>query len=78
MAPDGTDIALGHNGNLINHVALAEEAAGHGLVDLSDHLPSDSDIMCALLAHETGLIAAERELKGLDFSAMIPELEVAK
>ena len=28
MAPDGTDIALGHNGNLINHVALAEEAAG--------------------------------------------------
>ncbi|AYJ33722.1 amidophosphoribosyltransferase [Corynebacterium xerosis] len=61
MAPDGTDIALGHNGNLINHVALAEEAAGHGLVDLSDHLPSDSDIMCALLAHETGLIAAERD-----------------
>ena len=60
MAPDGTDIALGHNGNLINHVALAEEAAGHGLVDLSDHLPSDSDIMCALLAHETGLVAEER------------------
>ncbi len=64
MAPDGTDIALGHNGNLINHVALAEEAAGHGLVDLSDHLPSDSDIMCALLAHETGLIAAERDAAG--------------
>ncbi|WJZ00934.1 Amidophosphoribosyltransferase precursor [Corynebacterium hansenii] len=60
MAPDGTDIALGHNGNLINHVALAEEAAGHGLVDLRDNLPSDSDIMCALLAHETGLIAEER------------------
>ena len=64
MAPDGTDIALGHNGNLINHVALAEEAAGHGLVDLSDDLPSDSDIMCALLAHETGLIAAERDAAG--------------
>ena len=60
MAPDGTDIALGHNGNLINHVELAEEAAGHGLVDLSGRLPSDSDIMCALLAHETGLVAEER------------------
>ncbi|WP_295624280.1 amidophosphoribosyltransferase [uncultured Corynebacterium sp.] len=61
MAPDGTDLALGHNGNLINQVALAEEAASHGLVRLSDHLPSDSDIMSALLAHETGLVAAERE-----------------
>ena len=57
MAPDGTDIALGHNGNLINQVELAEEAAGHGLMDISKHLPSDSDIMCALLAHETGVIA---------------------
>lgn len=57
MAPDGTDIALGHNGNLINQVELAEEAAEHGLMDISKHLPSDSDIMCALLAHETGIIA---------------------
>src|SRR5699024_6119502 len=60
MAPDGTDSALGHNGNLVNRVERAEEAAGHGLVDLSGHLPSDSDTMCALLAHETGLVAEER------------------
>lgn len=57
MAPDGTDLALGHNGNLINHLELAREAERRGLVDLSARLPSDSDVMCALLADETGKLA---------------------
>lgn len=33
MAPDGTDIALGHNGNLVNFRELLVEAATKGLVD---------------------------------------------
>lgn len=49
MAPDGTDIALGHNGNLVNHRELTQEAARLGLVDPKSH-PSDSAVMCALLA----------------------------
>lgn len=49
MAPNGTDIALGHNGNLVNHQELTLEAARLGLVDPKTH-PSDSDVMCALLA----------------------------
>ena len=57
MADDGTDIALGHNGNLVNHMALADEAEALGLVDLSKHLPSDSDIMTMLLAHEIGKLS---------------------
>lgn len=49
VTPDGTDIALGHNGNLVNYISLLEEAAARGLVDKSNS-PSDSDVMCALLA----------------------------
>lgn len=52
MAPDGTDIALGHNGNLVNHWELTMQAARQGLVDPKTH-PSDSLVMCALLAADT-------------------------
>ena len=52
MSPDGTDVALGHNGNLVNHRELTEEAARLGLVDPKTN-PSDSDVMCALLASST-------------------------
>ena len=54
MASDGTDIALGHNGNLTNHLTLYKEAVAKGIVDEKGPMPSDSDIMCALLADETG------------------------
>lgn len=50
VTPDDIDVALGHNGNLVNYVELLEEAAELGLVDPATH-PSDSDIMTALLAN---------------------------
>ena len=53
MAPDGTDIALGHNGNLINHIELREKATELGLVD-PEKKPSDTDVLTALLAHGVG------------------------
>ncbi|WJZ03597.1 Amidophosphoribosyltransferase precursor [Corynebacterium freiburgense] len=49
VSPDGTDVALGHNGNLVNYTELLDEAATKGLVDKANS-PSDSDVMCALLA----------------------------
>ncbi len=49
MASDGTDVALGHNGNLVNYQDLRAEAVEKGLVK-KDAEPSDSDVMCALLA----------------------------
>lgn len=49
VTPDDVDVALGHNGNLVNYRELLEEAAELGLVDPATH-PSDSDIMTALLA----------------------------
>ncbi|MDO4685550.1 MAG: class II glutamine amidotransferase, partial [Corynebacterium sp.] len=49
VSPDGTDVALGHNGNLVNYVELLDEAAAKGLVDKASK-PSDSEVMCALLA----------------------------
>lgn len=52
MSPDGIDIALGHNGNLVNHRQLVLQAARLGLVDPKTD-PSDSDVMCALLARDT-------------------------
>ena len=63
MAPDGTDVALGHNGNLVNHRELTQEAARLGLVDPKEN-PSDSLVMCALLAAET------REGHGVEEAAM--------
>ncbi|ANE05401.1 amidophosphoribosyltransferase [Corynebacterium crudilactis] len=53
MAPDGTDIALGHNGNLINYLELLDKATELGLVD-PDKKPSDTDVLTALLANGVG------------------------
>ncbi|PRQ11303.1 amidophosphoribosyltransferase [Corynebacterium sp. 13CS0277] len=65
MAADGTDVALGHNGNLVNYLELLDEAAELGLVNKDTH-PSDSDVMCALLAHgvdeNTNLVASAKQL----------------
>lgn len=71
MAPNGTDIALGHNGNLVNHQELTLEAARLGLVDPKTH-PSDSDVMCALLA------SAVRDDHGVEDAAVdcLPEFVV--
>ncbi|NII86377.1 amidophosphoribosyltransferase [Corynebacterium glutamicum] len=49
MAPDGTDIALGHNGNLINYIELLDKATELGLVDPAEK-PSDTDVLTGLLA----------------------------
>ncbi|MDO4910103.1 MAG: amidophosphoribosyltransferase [Corynebacterium sp.] len=49
--PDGTDLALAHNGNLINYLELLEEATELGIVD-PERKPSDSDVLCGLLAHK--------------------------
>ena len=50
LSPNGTDVALAHNGNLINYLQLLDEAAALDLVHKNTH-PSDSDVMTALLAH---------------------------
>ncbi|MDO5099021.1 MAG: amidophosphoribosyltransferase [Corynebacterium sp.] len=50
VAPDGTDVALAHNGNLVNYLELLDEASTLELVDAQTH-PSDSHVMTALLAH---------------------------
>ena len=64
-ARNGTDVALGHNGNVVNYMQLLDDAAAKSLVDRST-LPSDSDVMCALLADgvsdETPLLEAAKEL----------------
>ncbi len=57
MAPDGTDLALGHNGNLINHESLFREAKELGIAQEHEgQKPSDSDLMCGFIAHETGKV----------------------
>ncbi|MBV7294190.1 amidophosphoribosyltransferase [Corynebacterium sp. TAE3-ERU16] len=65
MAPDDTDVALGHNGNIVNYLQLLDEAAGKKLVN-PDTAPSDSDVMTALLAHRIGsgrsMLDSAREL----------------
>ena len=53
LSPAGTDVALAHNGNLINYLQLLDEAANLELVTPDRH-PSDSDVMTALLAHGIG------------------------
>lgn len=50
VAPDGTDVALAHNGNLVNYLELLDEAHSLELVDAHTQ-PSDSQVMTALLAH---------------------------
>ena len=61
---DGLDIALGHNGNLVNYVQLRDEAVSKGLIDRED--ASDTTVLTALLADgvhgETGIFEAAREL----------------
>ncbi|WP_236630153.1 amidophosphoribosyltransferase [Corynebacterium atypicum] len=60
----GTDIALGHNGNLVNYRQLRDEAVNTGLIDRDD--ASDTTALTALLAHEAsaagGLFEAARRL----------------
>lgn len=50
-SPDGTDVALGHNGNLINYVELHDEAADRGLIDPAV-VSSDTAAITALLAED--------------------------
>lgn len=65
VTPEGTDVALCHNGNLVNYLELMAEAAEHDLVK-PDTEPSDSDVMTALLAHgvseDTSLLDSARAL----------------
>lgn len=63
ITPEGSDVAFGHNGNIVNYRELVREAADLGLVDIATH-PSDSDVMCALLA------AHVTESKTVEDSAM--------
>ncbi|MBP3088614.1 amidophosphoribosyltransferase [Corynebacterium sp. sy017] len=51
VAPDGTDVALCHNGNLVNLLELMNEAEEKKLVSAAE-FPSDSDVMTALLAEK--------------------------
>ena len=64
-ARSGGDVALGHNGNLINQGELRREAAAYGLIDPASD-PTDSDVMCALLAYyhdeDTSLVQSAQEL----------------
>ncbi len=56
--PDGTDVAMGHNGNLVNYRQLRDEAVERGLMsgDEAGEKPggssSDTAVMSALLAAE--------------------------
>ena len=65
VAPNGTDVALAHNGNLVNYLELLDEADEKQLVHKQNH-PSDSDVMTALLSHQIGdghgLLSAMRDL----------------
>nr|WP_236684708.1 amidophosphoribosyltransferase [Corynebacterium uterequi] len=54
-APDGTDVAVGHNGNLTNYAELLEEATERGLIRKDASVSgqgssSDTAVMSALLA----------------------------
>ncbi len=49
-AGNGLDIALGHNGNLVNYVELREEAMARGLIKPGQESVSDSMCLSLLLA----------------------------
>ena len=51
---NGVDIALCHNGNLVNYQELRDEAVALGLYRENEKSLSDSMIMTALLAHGVG------------------------
>lgn len=63
---NGVDIALCHNGNLVNYQELRDEAVAQGLYRDSEKSLSDSMIMTALLAHGVGedksVFASAKEL----------------
>ncbi|MCS4490299.1 amidophosphoribosyltransferase [Corynebacterium sp. ES2794-CONJ1] len=65
VAPDGTDIALAHNGNIVNYLDLLDQAHAMRLVDKATQ-PSDSDVITGLLAHSisqrTSLLESARTL----------------
>lgn len=65
-SPSGVDIALGHNGNLVNFVELREQAFELGLFKPHETSVSDSMVMTALLANGVseghGVLESAREL----------------
>ena len=71
QGPDGTGMALGHNGNLTNTAALAEEA---GM--LPGVVGSDSDLMIEMIATHADANPGERALERA-MMAVLPKLEGA-
>lgn len=77
--PDGSGIALGHNGNLVNALEIAEELREQGIeIDAS----TDSHLVCALLAQQdtSDLVEAWRaiapKLKGAFSMTIMDEKRV--
>ncbi len=62
----GVDIALGHNGNLINYLELREEAVQRGLIKPQEESVSDSMCLSMLLAdgvdEDTSVFDSARDL----------------
>ncbi|MBZ8176377.1 amidophosphoribosyltransferase [Corynebacterium poyangense] len=63
--PEGGDVALGHNGNLVNYQQLHDEAVERGLID-GKAASSDTAVMSALLAEkitaDVSLLDSARQL----------------
>ncbi|APT91956.1 amidophosphoribosyltransferase [Corynebacterium phocae] len=53
-SPNGVDIALGHNGNLVNYLELRDETMKRGLVKSGNETVSDSMCLSLLLADGVG------------------------